>query len=254
MRNLHPSFIAFTCAAIALPAAAQGPVVTENQVNVFEQIASYGVVGGIAEIVSASPDGLTLAYSDASGGRVGFVDATDPFDPIALPDFLTGGEPTSVSFAGNYVLAAVITAGPSAGDPAPDPSDPANAGALFVLDASDPSAVVNLGSIPIGFQPDSVKAFQRNGSLVAVVCIENEPIVVDDTETVLDEDLPGFPTSGPDFPQDRSLPGLIQVVTIDPANVTGADVDLHHGPESPLRRGVPLDAGHPERRAGVVRR
>ena len=180
-------------------------------------VGSYGVVGGIAEIVDASPDGNTLAFSDAGSGRIGFVDITDPTNPTQLPDVITGGEPTSVGWAGDYVVAAVLTTPWSEGNPAPDPSDPANAGALYVIDVSNPSTPTVLGTIAIGFQPDSVKFVERNGAYIAIVCIENEPIVVDQNENVLDEDIPGFPTSGPNFPQDRSLPGAIQVVTVEGA-------------------------------------
>ncbi|MCB9881413.1 MAG: esterase-like activity of phytase family protein [Planctomycetes bacterium] len=195
-----------------------------GQINYFRQIASYGVVGGIAEIVTASPDGNTLAYSDASGGRIGFVDVTNPANPVALPDVVTGGEPTSVSWAGNVVVAAVKIVTWSEGQPAPDPSDPGNAGALFVIDASNPQAPSLIGTVAIGFQPDSVKLVLRGRAPVAVVCIENEPIVVDENELVIDEDIPGFPTSGATFPQDRSLPGAIQVVTLDLANVASSNV------------------------------
>jgi hypothetical protein len=215
---MRRSLFAFPVLGLATAAA------HAQEVRYFRQIASYGVTGGIAEIVAASPDGRTLAFSDASGGRVGLVDITDPSRPVGLPDVATGGEPTSVSFAGRYVVAAVVTTPPRIGQPAPDPSLPANAGKLFVIDVGNPSAPAVRGSVPIGYQPDSVKVLQRDGRLVAVVCIENQPIVVDEQGRVLDEDLPGFPTSGPTFPQDRSLPGLIQVVTIDPANVPAATV------------------------------
>jgi hypothetical protein len=209
---------------LVLTALAAAAATAQPPVRYFRPIASYGVTGGIAEIVDASPDGRTLAFSDAGGGRVGFVDVTDPARPAALPSITTGGEPTSVSWVGRWVVAAVITTPPRIGQPAPDPRLPANAGRLYVIDAANPSAPVVRGSVAIGFQPDSVKASERNGRLVAIVCIENQPIVVDAQGRVLDEDLPGFPAGGTSFPQDRSLPGLIQVVTIDPANVPAAIV------------------------------
>lgn len=209
---------AIVLSALAAPASAQGAI------RYFEPVASYGVSGGIAEIVSASPDGRTLAFSDADGGRVGFVDITDPTQPQALPAVAVTGEPTSVAFAGRYLVAAVITNPPQVGQPAPDPASASNAGALVVIDVANPGAPTLLGWVPIGFQPDSVKAVLRGGAIVAVVCIENQPIVVDAAGLVLDEDLPGFPTGGASFPQDRSLPGLVQVVRIDPANVAAATV------------------------------
>ena len=222
----RPMFRAAAFAILAaVPLAAQAP----RAVNFFEQVASHGVSGGIAEIVAASPSGDTLVFSDASSGRIGFVDIHDPAQPAALPDVVTGGQPTSVDWAGDYVVVAVQTAPPQIGRPAPDPFAPANAGRLFVIDASDPRAPVVLGTVAIGFQPDSLKLMEHGGELVAVVCIENEPVVVDEHGSVLDEDLPGFPTSGSTFPQDRSPAGLVQVVRIDVSNVarsTVADVVL----------------------------
>lgn len=216
-------------AALAFVSLAPLTTAQGDGVNFFRPVSTFGVVGGIAEIVTASPDGRTLAFSDAAGGRVGFVDITDPAHPAPLAVVITGGEPTSVAFAGDYVVAAVITTPPQVGQLAPDPSAPANAGRLFVIDASHPATPVVLGTVPLGFQPDSVKLLRQGGRLIAVVCIENQPIVVGADGLVVDEDLPGFPTTGASYPQDRSLPGLVQVVSIDLANVansTVADVPL----------------------------
>ncbi len=227
MRILPIAALAAAAAFAAGTASAQ-----RGQVNYFHQVASYNVQGGIAEIVSASPDGRSVAFSDASGGRVGFADLSDPRNPSQYPfvdlrpTFGTDAEPTSVSWAGDIVVAAVLTTPWSEDDPAPDVTDPNNAGALVVLDASNPAAVTVIGSIAIGFQPDSVKLVRRRGGeFVAVVCIENEPVVVDANGIVLDEDYPGFPRRGSgQFPQDVSDPGFVQVVTFDPADLNAAHV------------------------------
>jgi hypothetical protein len=211
-------------AGLALAAAITPAVFGQAPVRYFRPIASFAVATGNAEIVAASADGRTLAYSDATAGRLGLVNIADPARPIALPDILTGGEPTSVAFAGRYLIGVVITTPSTVGQPAPDPLLPTNAGRMFVIDMANPAAPVNLGSIAIGFQPDSVKATWRDGRIVAVVCIENQPIVVDSAGRVLADDRPGFPVSGTTFPQDRSLPGLVQVLTIDPANLAQATV------------------------------
>ncbi|MEO0481630.1 MAG: esterase-like activity of phytase family protein [Planctomycetota bacterium] len=217
-----------------LATALLGGAVSAQQPTFFDQIASFGVQGGIAEIVSANGTGTVLAFSDADAGRVGFVDITDPTNPIALPDVVTGGEPTSVSFSGDLLVAAVLTTPWGEDDPAPDPTDPANAGQLFVIDAQNPAAPVVLGTVAIGFQPDSVKLIDTDNGPVAIVCIENEPIVVDNAEIVLDEDIPGFPTSGPNFPQDRSEAGFVQVISIDTNNVAASTVATVTLPESLL--------------------
>ncbi|MBK9386909.1 MAG: esterase-like activity of phytase family protein [Planctomycetes bacterium] len=228
--------------ALTAPLAAQQGVGPDY----FRPVATYGVQGGIAEIVTASPDGRTLAFSDADSGRIGFVDITNPSQPLQLPDVITGGEPTSVSWVGRYVLAAVIRRPPQTGQAAPDPADPLNAGGLFVIDASNPQAAVVVATIPLGFQPDSVKAVRRGDFIVAVVCIENQPIVVDANGNVLGEDRPGFPTSGTTFPQDRSLPGAIQVVTIDAAQPIRNNVATVALPEVVLSRAGCLYAADPQ--------
>jgi PAS domain S-box-containing protein len=49
---------------------------------------------------------------------------------------VTGGEPSSVSYVGDYVVAVVLTRPWEAGEIAPDPRDAAGAGSMFVIDAS----------------------------------------------------------------------------------------------------------------------
>ncbi len=224
MRNSSSLFVPLVVASASAALVSSSAVLAQGQVRFFRQVSSFNVATGNAEIVAASADGRTLAYSDATTGKVGLVDVTDPARPVALPDVVTGGEPTSVSFAGRYLVAAVITTPWPVGQPAPDPALPSNAGRLFVIDAGNPAAPVTLGSIPIGFQPDSVKASLRNGQIVAVVCIENQPIVVGSNGLVIADDRPGFPTGGGTFPQDRSLPGAVQVVSFAPNNLGAANV------------------------------
>lgn len=211
-------------ALLTAAASLSGSLSGQAPVRYFRPLASFAVASGNAEIVAASGDGRTLAYSDATAGRIGLVDIRQPAQPVALAEVVTGGEPTSVAFAGRYLVAVVITTPTLVGQPAPDPTLPANAGRLVVVDVADPASPVTLGTVAIGFQPDSVKAELRDGRIVAVVCIENQPIVVGADGRAVAEDRPGFPTSGTNYPQDRSLPGLVQVVSIDPAAVGSAQV------------------------------
>jgi hypothetical protein len=65
----------------------------------------------VSEIVTASRDGLTLAYVDALLPGVGFVDIADPEHPagrgtLGLPE---GTSPTSVATAGRWFLVVVNT-------------------------------------------------------------------------------------------------------------------------------------------------
>ncbi|MEL7158196.1 MAG: hypothetical protein AAFN30_16575, partial [Actinomycetota bacterium] len=84
--------------ALASPAAA-GDKPTEDY---FERAGTFLVYDNLAdgedpatetsaEIVAASPDGMTLIYSDSPAGRIGFVDISDPSNPapagfVSLPD------------------------------------------------------------------------------------------------------------------------------------------------------------------------
>lgn len=197
-------------AALVGAAAAQAP-------QSFRPLSSTGVVGGIAEIVSVTGNGNTLAFSDADAGRIGLLDITDPAQPVTLTGVPTGAgtEPTSVSVSGNIAVGAVFTS-PFGEDEVPPSTS--NQSELLVADISDPRNPAVLGTVKIGFQPDSVKLLDLNGQLVAVVCIENEPIIVDPASgLIVDDDLPGNPN-------DVSLPGLVQVVSLDLTNVAGSTV------------------------------
>ena len=70
----------------------------------------------VAEIVAATPDGMTLIYTDSPGERVGLVDLTDPAAPGPIGTVALDGEPTSVTAVANTVLVAVNTS-PSYAEP-----------------------------------------------------------------------------------------------------------------------------------------
>ncbi|MEZ5393326.1 MAG: hypothetical protein R2724_10740 [Bryobacterales bacterium] len=113
----------------------------------------------MSEIVTVSPDGNTLIYTDAATGNIGFVDITDPSNPQPGGFVPTSGEPTSVTVGKGYVLAAVNTS-----------ADYVNtAGELLVIDIAT-HAVVR--TIELGGQPDSVSVSPNQQH--AVVVIENE--------------------------------------------------------------------------------
>jgi hypothetical protein len=65
----------------------------------------------VAEIVAATPDGMTLVYTDSPGERIGLIDIADPSAPAPAGTVDVGGEPTSVTVVGETVLAAVNTSG-----------------------------------------------------------------------------------------------------------------------------------------------
>lgn len=114
-----------------------------------------------AEIIDVSPDGQTICYIDGGPKAVGFVDVSDPRNPMAMGYVDVGGEPTSVAFTkdGKYVVAAV--------DTSPNYTDPS--GELDVIDVETRQVVA---TIQLGGQPDSVKVSPDDAFIA--VAIENE--------------------------------------------------------------------------------
>jgi hypothetical protein len=133
----------------------------------FNRIASFMVAENTpdaeetsAEIISATEDGMTLVYSDSPAGVIGFIDITDPANPVAAGAFaMPSGEPTAVAVHGMIAYAGENTSASYT-----EPS-----GMLHAIDVASQSV---LGSCDLGGQPDSV-AVAPDGSFVAVA-IENE--------------------------------------------------------------------------------
>ena len=133
----------------------------------FNRIASFPVAANTpdaeetsAEIIAATGDGMTLVYSDSPAGVIGFIDITDPANPVAAGVFaLPNGEPTAVSALGNTVFVAENTS-----ESFTNPS-----GVLHAIDAGSRDV---LASCDLGGQPDST-AVAPDGSFITVA-IENE--------------------------------------------------------------------------------
>lgn len=115
-----------------------------------------------SEIVASSEDGRTLIYTDAGNKLVGFLDISDPANPVAKGTLQLTGEPTSVAVVGNFALVAVNTS----------PSYVAPNGHLTVIDMTTRTIVPAAAALPLGGQPDSV-AISPDKKYAAVV-IENE--------------------------------------------------------------------------------
>ena len=113
-----------------------------------------------AEIIGVTGDGMTLVYTDSPAGVVGFIDITDPANPVAAGAFaLPNGEPTSVAVMGGTAYVGENTSASFV-----EPS-----GVLHSMDVASQSVT---GSCDLGGQPDAV-AIAPDGSFVAVA-IENE--------------------------------------------------------------------------------
>jgi hypothetical protein len=211
--NLQVILLATTAVALgAAPAAAA---------SYFERVATMPVFLNlpadvdpasetVAEIVAATPDGMTLVYTDSPGERIGFVDIGDPGSPAPVGTTDLGGEPTSVTVVGTTVLAAVNTSESYV--------NPGGHIAVIDLAARTVAARCDLGG-----QPDSV-AVSPDGAYLAVA-IENErdeelndgviPQLPAGQLAILELDAEGRPTNC-DSPRPVDLTGIAEIVPDDP--------------------------------------
>lgn len=113
----------------------------------------------VAEIVSATADGMMLAYTDSPGERIGLVDISDLAAPKGAGTVDLGGEPTSVTIVGGKALVGVNTSASYV-----EPS-----GHVAVVDLASASVTA---TCDVGGQPDSIAASPDGGFLA--VAIENE--------------------------------------------------------------------------------
>ncbi len=183
-----------------------------SQIDSFAPLSTYVVPGGgVAEIVSATPDGNWLAYTDSGAGEVGIVDISNPAIPELELAVEVAGEPTSVSITpdGEWAIAAVITSEREFG--APPVVTP---GLLYLI--SIPSGDI-AGTLELGNQPDSIAIKLIDGQLYAVVAIENEPLVVDADGNRTEDEEPGLEG-------DISGPGYVQIVAVDLSNFSNSTV------------------------------
>jgi len=166
MANLRGRFLKGVSLAVlfglgAVPAA---------HADYFERINSYPVyktlpegadkaTETVAEIIYASKDGRTLAFTDSPGEAIVFVNAANPLNIQPLARVAIGGEPTSVAVGEKAAYAGVNTS-------------------EDYVNASGHMAVIALGDMGITAtcdakgQPDSV-AISPDGKFLAIA-IENE--------------------------------------------------------------------------------
>jgi hypothetical protein len=155
------------CVTSALALVAAMPALAEMN---FNRIATFATPDNMAEgedrarvtsaeIISASPDGMTLIYTDSPLGVVGLIDITDPKAPKALGNIDVGGEPTTAKIIGGMAFAGVNTS-----------ADYINtSGKMVTIDLATKAVTAEC---ELGGQPDSVAA-ARDGSFLAIA-VENE--------------------------------------------------------------------------------
>ena len=197
---------------VSATGAATAGAGTPQPVGGFDPVTRYTVSGTVAEIVSATPDGETLVYTDSESLEVGFVDISDPAVPAELGTLALDGSPTSVAVTpdGDWALVAV-----------------AGTNDLVIVDVAT-RAVEH--TIALGGQPDSV-TINRSGRYAAIA-IENER-----DEDVNDGAMPQGPA------------GLLTIVDLvgDPTGWATRDVALtgitDRFPEDPEPEFVDIKAG-----------
>lgn len=169
------TFCSILALAAAMPAAAE---------PVFNRISSFATADNMAdgedraretsaEIMTATPDGTRLIYSDSPLGAIGLIDITDPRAPKPLGNIAMQGEPTTTVVLGKTAFVGVNTS-----ESFTQPS-----GVLRSVDLDSGTVVA---SCDLGGQPDSV-ALSPKGDMIAVA-IENER-----DEEVNDGALPQMP-------------------------------------------------------------
>ncbi len=199
--SLTATLAAVLAASTVAPAAAE---------PVFNRIASFAVAGNLpaevdrksvtsAEIITATPDGLTLIYSDSPLKAIGFIDITDAKAPKAGGIVSFEGEPTSVTAVGAKALVAVNTR-----ESFVKPS-----GFLATVDVATKQIDAKCD---LGGQPDSV-AVSKDGTFAAVA-IENER-----DEDVNDGQIPQMPAG--DLVIVSLKDGAVDCGTIKDVTLTG---------------------------------
>lgn len=113
----------------------------------------------VAEIITATKDGMQLVHTDSPGEALVFIDIADPAQPRPLGRTALGGEPTSVTVVGKVALAGVNTS----------KSFTQPSGHVAVIDVATRKV---LARCDVGGQPDSVAA-SPDGRFLAVA-VENE--------------------------------------------------------------------------------
>lgn len=214
----------------------------------------------VSEIVAATSDGRTLVYTDSPMGAIGFVDISNPAQPLPAGKiaFDAGHEPTSVDVLGNrYALVGVNSS-------------------ESLTNTSGYLAVVAIGTrdvirkIDLGGQPDSVK-ISPDGKYVAIaienerdeaLCVGGGPDV-NGREIVEDEDdhVPGVNTTEDLCEEGGGVPGglpqtpfgnpagylaVVEIGGPNPLSWTRFDVSLvglsSYAPEDPEPEFVDINA------------
>jgi hypothetical protein len=154
---------------------AKGPkTVNRNASGLFHHVGTFDVIAGngsaVAEIVDVTTNGKQLVYTDSDNGAIGFVDISDPANPVGQGTVNVGGEPTSL-----VILDPLILVGVNTSTSFVEPS-----GQLVVVHRNNRKIVA---VHELGGQPDSLAlAPDRKRAAIAIENERDEDIVVDAVE------------------------------------------------------------------------
>lgn len=159
--NFRLTLCSVLALAVAAPAFAQ---TTFNRISTFATLDNMAegedkTRPTSAEIMTATPDGKVLIYSDSPLGAIGLLDIANPKTPKPLGNIAVDGEPTTT-----VVLDQTAFVGVNTSESYTQPS-----GALRSVSLLDHKVIA---SCDLGGQPDSV-AISADGSRLAIA-IENE--------------------------------------------------------------------------------
>ncbi|HEV7949346.1 MAG TPA: esterase-like activity of phytase family protein [Glaciihabitans sp.] len=205
--------------AIAAPDTAGTPGFVRTATYPVFQNAPVGVdpaAETAAEISGVTDDGNTVIYTDAPGKRIGFLDITDPSNPVGTGSISLAelghadDQPTSVAVYGDYVLVVVDESG---GDFV------GASGRLDVIRISDRTRIT---SIDLGGQPDSIAI--SADKQYAAIAIENQRDEEFTPDGADEGDLPQLPA------------GFIQIIELndDPTSWTADAINLVNEDRSAL--------------------
>ena len=170
---MHPTLRPVLATLASLACLSLAPAVSampQTPTAPFKMIAHLQV-DGVAEIVTATPDGQALIFTSADAGRVGIVDIANPARPSMkswIDVRLFGvGEPTSVAVTpdGRFAVIAMRM---------DDDQHNARRGLLRIYDIRQLDRVAHVRDITVGIGPDSLALVGKGRTLRAVVAIEDE--------------------------------------------------------------------------------
>jgi uncharacterized protein YjiK len=155
--------IALTLIPALAFAKGQKPMHCQDSSGMFRHVGTFDVIAGngsaVAEIVDVTTNGKQLVYTDSEKGEIGFVNISDPANPVGQGKLVVGGEPTSLVILDPLILVGV--------DTSPNYTNPS--GQLVVVHRNNRKIVA---VHELGGQPDSIALAPDRKR--AAIAIENE--------------------------------------------------------------------------------